>query len=69
MRLDKLLLGHARNALERVDVLREVAHQEALVVQQLRKVMARSGLEVARVELLCQGVEWLRTFAEVVEFL
>lgn len=67
MGLHQLLGRQASDSLESVDVLRVVAHEESLVVQQFRKVVTRSGLELAGVQLSRQSEERLRVSDEVLD--
>lgn len=52
--------------LERVNVLRKDGAQDALVMQELEKVVRERRRKVARVQLLGQGEEGLRSVLEVV---
>jgi hypothetical protein len=60
-----LLPRHTGAPLEAVDVLRKEHLEQALLGQERNKGMRDGGVELARVELLRQDVEWLRVLAEV----
>lgn len=65
MRLDDLVVWHARLALQAVDVLREQLEQQALLVQQRYERVCDGRPVVARVQLLRERVEGLWVVAEV----
>ena len=58
--------GQPRLPLQRVDVLREAAHQQALVVQQADEVVRGGGLVVAREQLLLNAVGRVGRGGEIV---
>ena len=59
VRLDYLVLRHARHPLERVDVLREAHAQQLPVVQHAHEGVRRRRAELAREELFRKRVDYV----------
>jgi hypothetical protein len=67
MRFDEPFFFDPGEPFERVDILRPEPVQDALVLQESKKVVRRCRLEVARVQFFRQRVERFRMVFEIVD--
>uniref|UniRef100_A0A8W7PT94 Uncharacterized protein n=1 Tax=Anopheles coluzzii TaxID=1518534 RepID=A0A8W7PT94_ANOCL len=67
VRLHYLILRNASDTFQRVNVLRVVAHQQTLLLEQPDEVVRRCRFERARVELLGEREERFRVLVQILQ--
>lgn len=65
MGFDNLIFGYACFPIEAINVLREKFKKETLVGKQTNEQVGEGRLIFARVQLMCESVEWQRIVSKI----